>query len=419
MSLLQVDDRLGAQDRELLAEVGATAAGAHASAFLVGGPVRDLLLRREAPDLDVAVEGPIEPVTHALAERLNARVHKTSRFMTATLVLTDGRQLDIARTRTETYPRPGALPVVEPATLAEDLARRDFTANAMAMALDPERFGRLIDPHDGQADVEARQLRVLHERSFEDDPTRMLRAVRFVLRLEFALEPHTAELLARAVRERRAAGLSGARLRNELRVIFHETPARAVAALQRLGLFEAMGLPPASDEACVATARLREAAQALEIDLATVYPMATCLGIYAALSGQRPAELTARLMLHARSRDALLHAAAAVAQPPRVLLEDASASEIFGDLCRMRPEAALAAWTVLDAEGRARLERYWHELRGTCVEISGTDLIAGGHRPGPGFTGALDAALKAKLDEGADREQQLSIALKALRKPSH
>jgi tRNA nucleotidyltransferase (CCA-adding enzyme) len=287
------------------------------------------------------------------------------------------------------------------------------------MALDPERFGRLIDPHDGQADVEARQLRVLHERSFEDDPTRMLRAVRFVLRLEFALEPHTAELLARAVRERRAAGLSGARLRNELRVIFHETPARAVAALQRLGLFEAMGLPPASDEACVATARLREAAQALAIDLTTVYPMATCLGIYAALSGQRPAELTARLMLHARSRDALLHAAGAVAQPPRVLLEDASASEIFGDLCRMRPEAALAAWTVLDAEGRARLERYWHELRGTCVEISGTDLIAGGHRPGPGFTGALDAALKAKLDEGADREQQLSIALKALRKPSH
>ncbi len=418
MSLLQIDDRLGAQDRELLAEVGATAAGAHTTAFLVGGPVRDLLLQREAPDLDVAVEGPIEPITHALADRLNARVHKTSRFMTATLVLPDGRQLDVARTRTETYPRPGALPVVEPATLAEDLARRDFTANAMAMALGRERFGRLIDPHDGQADVEVRQLRVLHERSFEDDPTRMLRAVRFMLRLEFELEAHTAQLLARAVVERRAAGLSGARLRNELRVIFHETPARAVAALQKLGLFEAMGLMQASRQACEATAHIREAAGALGIDLARIYPMATCLGMYAALSGQRAAELTARLMLHARSRDAFLHAAAVVARPPRVLLEDASASETFGELCRMRPEAALAAWTILDRPGRARLERYWHELRGTCVEISGTDLIAGGHRPGPGFTGALDAALKAKLDEGADREQQLSIALKALRKPT-
>jgi len=353
-------------------------------------------------------------VTHALADRLGAHVRKTTEFMTSTLLLADGLELDVARTRMESYPRPGALPVVEPATLADDLVRRDFTANAMAMALDPARFGDLIDPLGGREDVERRVLRVLHECSFEDDPTRMLRAARFMLRLEFGLEARTAELLAQAVEKRRAASVSGARLRNELQCIFREAPARGLATLQELRLFEGMGFAPASPEACEAATLLPRAARALGIDLAAADTVAACLGLYAGLSAQSATELAVRLMPGAGTRDALVQTASLVAEPPVVLTADASASATFFALRGTRPEAAPATWTVLDDAARTRLERYWRELRGASAEIDGADLIALGYEPGPGFAAALEAALVAKLDEGAGRERQLAVARELL-----
>jgi len=398
----------------LLARVGEVALEVGASAFLVGGPVRDLLLGRTAPDLDVAVEGPVEPITRALADRLEATVRNTTEFMTSTLLLADGLELDIARTRTESYPTPGALPVVKPATLADDLTRRDFAANAMAMALDPKGFGELIDPLSGREDVERRQLRVLHDRSFEDDPTRMLRAARFMLRLDFVLETRTEQLLARGVDQRWAASISGARLRNELQCIFRVAPARGLVALHELRLFEGMGLTPAAPAACEAAGLLPRAARALEVDLDDADALAACLGLYAALSAQDASELALRLMLNAPARDALVQAAALVTEPPDALTGQARTSEVFLALRGTRPEAALAAWTVLDDSARARLERYWRELRGASAEIDGADLIAAGYTPGPRFTAALEAGLAAKLDGGADRAAQLAVALNTL-----
>src|SRR4051812_3391282 len=148
-------------------------------AYLVGGAVRDLVLGLDRIDLDVAVEAPGEAVA-ALARRIDpgARVH--DRFGTAT-ALAAGGQVDLAATRAELYPSPGALPQVRPATIAEDLARRDFTVNAMAVPLTAEL--RLVDPHGGLDDLQAARLRVLHDRSFIDDPTRALRAARYAARL--------------------------------------------------------------------------------------------------------------------------------------------------------------------------------------------------------------------------------------------
>jgi len=139
--------------------------------YLVGGAVRDLLLGRGRADIDLVVEGDAA----VLASELEADVISHERFGTAKVRL-DGHDVDIATARSEAYPHPGALPVVEPATLAEDLRRRDFTINAMAIPLRGEP--RLIDPHGGQADLAAKLLRVLHPRSFEDDPTRAIRAAR-------------------------------------------------------------------------------------------------------------------------------------------------------------------------------------------------------------------------------------------------
>jgi tRNA nucleotidyltransferase (CCA-adding enzyme) len=170
------------------------AAAGDRALYLVGGAVRDILLGRSTSDLDFVVEGDSGDAA-AIAERIAPGHVAHEQFGTASVDL-DGVRIDIAMARTETYPSPGALPEVHPATLAEDLGRRDFTINAMAVALDGA--GELIDPHGGEADLEAGLLRVLHERSFIDDPTRALRAARYAARFGFSLDPGTERLLRAA-----------------------------------------------------------------------------------------------------------------------------------------------------------------------------------------------------------------------------
>src|SRR3954451_15132627 len=153
-------------------------------AHLVGGAVRDVLLGGEAVDLDVAVEGDAAAAARTAAERVGGRVREHERFATAT-VEADDLAFDVARARRERYPAPGALPEVEPASLEEDLLRRDFTVNTLAAALGPPTPGELRSAPGALEDLETRRLRVLHDDSFTDDPTRLLRLVRYAARLRF------------------------------------------------------------------------------------------------------------------------------------------------------------------------------------------------------------------------------------------
>lgn len=374
--------------------------------------MRDLLLQRPTPDIDIAVDGPVEPLGRRLADCLDADLRKTTDFMTATIVLPDGREIDLARTRSEYYPAPGALPVVTPADLQADLMRRDFTINAMAMQLAPERFGTLIDPLAAFEDLRARQLRVLHESSFVDDPTRLYRAVRFMLRLGFHLEAHTDDLLRRAVEQRRPALLSGARIRNELSAIFQQSPTRALGAIEELHLLEADGLRRASVEACEAAQSLPAAARALQMNLCAG-AMAANLGIYCGLSRQDPLTLAVRLMLRRATRRSVRQAARLICSPPEALVTGGCDSELYFALQGTSPPAALALWTVLDQHARERLELYWRQLRLVSADIDGNDLAAVGCAPGPCFAAGLQAALQAKLDEGASPERQLAAAIEA------
>lgn len=397
-----------------LRRIGEIAAQNGCRAWLVGGPVRDLILGRSSPDLDIAVEGPVEELASSLAEHLSGRVRKTTDFMTCTLVLPDGTELDIAHARSEYYPEPGALPVVRPAGIEEDLGRRDFTVNAMALALVPDEFGELLDPYGGIDDVKRRLLRVLHDRSFVDDPTRMLRALRFKLRLGFTIEAHTRQLLRRAAEERLLALLSGARLRNELRVIFAEAPTTALRALDDVGLLEAMGFARAHPRAIGLCALLDDATAALELAANEIHWIALCLGVHSAFTDDTPEQLGERLMLQALERADLIQVAHLVAEPPAALLADGPDSRLYFALESMTATVAAAVWTALDPAGRERLQHYWQNLRGESADITGRDLKAAGYEPGPLFTEALRAALTVKLDRGADRETQLRTALEVL-----
>ena len=203
--------------------------------FLAGGAVRDLLLGRPVLDLDLALEGDGPAFAAALGRRLGAAVRFHARFGTATLEVPGGR-VDVAATRRERYAAAGALPSVETgASIDEDLARRDFTIHAMA--LEAGSRARLVDPLGGRDDLRRGLIRVLHPRSFLDDPTRILRAVRYCARLGFRLARPTRKLLAAAVADGALDRISADRLRRELRLILEEPErARAVALLRRLGI---------------------------------------------------------------------------------------------------------------------------------------------------------------------------------------
>ncbi|HVQ54139.1 MAG TPA: polya polymerase, partial [Thermoanaerobaculia bacterium] len=202
--------------------------------------MRDLDLGRPVRDVDLVVEGGGIEFARELSARLEAAVREHGRFGTATLTLGTGEKIDVASTRRETYAHPGALPeVTAGASIEEDLARRDFTINAMALGLWPPR--RRIDPFGGRQDLARGIVRALHARSFLDDPTRGFRAVRYANRLGFRIHPATRREIAAAPALRALGRVSGDRLRREIRLIFEEPRrGRATAQLGALGLARAV-----------------------------------------------------------------------------------------------------------------------------------------------------------------------------------
>ncbi len=229
--------RLPRERLSLLRELGGLADEGGLSLYLVGGVVRDLLLKRENWDLDLTVEGDGIAFARLVADRYGAGLAVFERFATARLVFPDKLKIDIATTRRESYAQPAILPTVQLASIEEDLYRRDFTINAMAIQLNAAQFGRLRDVYGGQRDLRARTIRVLHDGSFEDDPTRIFRAIRFEHRFWFRLERATLRLLAQAASTNLIARLSGPRLQNEILLLFSEhDPVRAIARLAQLKL---------------------------------------------------------------------------------------------------------------------------------------------------------------------------------------
>jgi tRNA nucleotidyltransferase (CCA-adding enzyme) len=212
--------------REFLRPLLEKARATRLPVYLVGGCVRDLMLKKPSLDIDLVVEGPADLFVRAAAKSYKAKVVSHPQFLTHTLRLPKGRHLDIATARTETYPEPATLPVVEPASLQEDLYRRDFSINAMALSLNDGDFGHLWDPFGGAEDLAARRIRVLHADSFKDDPTRIFRAARFGARFGAELEWRTREWLSECLQQQLPAKLSGARLREELVCLITEKDPR-------------------------------------------------------------------------------------------------------------------------------------------------------------------------------------------------
>jgi tRNA nucleotidyltransferase (CCA-adding enzyme) len=393
---------------------------------LIGGATRDLLLGRSPRELDVVVDGDAARFAAELAVRLpkaadeeadrsrETTVHE--RFGTA-LVSFQGGRIDLAARRSESYPAPGALPDVRAGTPEEDLARRDFTVNAIAVALGGSRAGNVRATPNALEDLACERLRVLHERSFLDDPTRLLRLARYRARLGFEPEPRTGELAADALAAGALASVSGARVGSELRLALQEADAvGALGALQKLGVLRA--LPPRLD---FDPALARRALELLPGDARADLELLACLLLGAATrAGEAPlVALLGELEFVAADRDraigaatlapALLERLEGVESPSqlreamhRATLEAVALAGALGE-ARRRPEAAAAA------------RRWLSELRHVRLRITGDDLLAAGIPTGPEIGQRLEAALDLRLDgKLADSpDAQLRAALEA------
>jgi tRNA nucleotidyltransferase (CCA-adding enzyme) len=398
---------------------------------LVGGAVRDLLLGGMPRELDVVVGGQgasfaedVRLFAEELSARLNASLpgagvlagtNEHERFGTA-LVSWDGGRIDIATRRAESYATPGALPDVRAGTQEEDLSRRDFTVNAIAVRLGAAHRGELRAVPDALSDLETGRLRVLHGQSFSDDPTRLLRLARYVARLDFTVEEHTAALARAALGTRALETVSGARVGAELRLALGEADAVAsLAALSELGVLSALH-PQLRFEESVARATLALLGGDGRPDLALlaslVLPLALRVGEDRSEIGQR-AEIVAlldRWDFPAGDRDRVTAAAAVV---PRLIeeLPAAARASTLRAVAQGVPLEGVALAGALGCEGPAR--RWLGDVRHVHLEITGDDLLRAGVAEGPEIGRRLEAVLELRLDgELADgREAELTAAL--------
>ena len=386
---------------QLLRRAGVTAAREGAPLYLVGGSVRDLLLGRPVMDLDLVAEGDGPRIAEALAADLGGRVAARSQFGTAKLVVGD-HTLDVATARLETYVRPGALPTVRPGTLRDDLARRDFTVNAMAAHLDQDTFGAIEDRLGGGADLAQRVLRPLHDRSFVDDATRILRALRYEHRLGFHMDGPTEELVRRDAPY--LSTISGDRVRHEVERICQE--ARPEAPLVRagdLGVLAAL-LPGLAwpEEVHCAVSRARDAGE-------QTAPLLFVALLASSLTPEGGAAFADRLAMPTRWRRIVDHTVALRPTLDALTQEELRPSQIER-LLRGTDEQAVLAWRLLATADlvRKRLASYATDLRHVQPRLNGHDLRDLGAPSGPEMGRLLEELRTAVLDgdvQGREAEE--------------
>jgi len=376
------------------------------SAYLVGGFVRDLILGVKNLDLDIVVEGDGIRFAEIISERLGLKLIRHRRFGTATLVLAKHLKVDIATARRERYPQPAQLPEVTGGTLKDDLLRRDFTINAMAISINRLDFGRFIDFFGGKEDLRHRKIRVLHDLSFIDDPTRILRAIRFEQRYNFKIEPKTLRLLREAVRLKMLEKVQPQRLRDELILILkEEKPLKQLRSIKELVGFSFIS--PGLSLSKKTTTLLNGITQEViwfkkkhprrrQLDIWLIYLMGLLdsLGVdkiklicrqFAFRKGEEKRLLTYR-KLQSRFIGKLSQSKI---KPSRVfgLLEPLSYEVIIFIKAKFKNHNI-----------KKHIENFFQDYNGTRLYISGEDLRSLGLAPGPHYQKIFHRLLNAKLD---------------------
>src|SRR6266536_3481472 len=406
------DELAGLERLAAVFEAVAALSEAYDGVYLVGGTVRDILLGEPSFDVDIAVEGDAIALAQALADALGGRVRAHDKFGTAVVIYGENERVDVVTARTEFYDAPAALPTVEHASIREDLFRRDFTINAMAVSLKGADLGRLVDPFRGRRDLESKTIRVLHNLSFIDDPTRIFRAIRYENRYGFRMDDHTLRLARGTIEMGLVGDLSSARLRDELTALLEEGELEhSILRLAELAADRAIHPHLAADEAAVVLLRrFTELRDRYHLEVPSWR-----LGLAALARKLPPNEVYDWLQrLKVRRRDAERIAAAITVGPRLVerLQKGAEPAEVVALAEPYAPDAPLFALGLADLEP---LHAYFQRLRDVRLEVSGADLAALGLTESPRVGEVLAELRRRKLNGELDgRDSELAAARKLI-----
>ncbi len=413
-----VREQLDREVLNVLKDLGAHAEAMGFEAYAIGGFVRDLLLRRPNLDMDIVVEGDGIEFARLFAEKHGIRARCHGKFNTAVLIFSDSLKVDVASARFEYYQHPGALPVVEASSLRLDLYRRDFTINTLALSINPGDFGHLIDHFGGQRDLKEKTIRVLHNLSFVEDPTRIMRAIRFEQRFGFRIGKQTANLMRGAVKMGLVHKLGGKRFFHEIKlVLMEENPLPALQRMDEYGILSVLSGNLQFDSRrrelfnslknVVSWYRLSFLDEPLEswrvysLGLFCGLPLADLDEIWERLDF--PPTQSRRMVWTFNSVDSLLRGF--------FRLPDHRPSDIYRALQEFNPEEILYMMAKAPSERvRRAISHYLHRYRNVRTELRGRDLKAFGIPPGPVYRLMLDALLDAQLN-GEVKSRQDEIAL--------
>jgi tRNA nucleotidyltransferase (CCA-adding enzyme) len=400
-------ERLPGEILDLLATVGEVAESLGFHAYTVGGFVRDILLYRPNLDIDIVIEGDGIAFAKALAERLGGRVRSHEKFRTAVVVLPDGRKIDVATARLEYYRSPAALPTVEMGSIKFDLYRRDFTVNTLAIKLNPDRFGILIDFFGGQRDLKRKAIRVLHNLSFVEDPTRVFRAVRFEQRFGFKIAKLTSGLIENAVKMGFFEEVSGKRLVSELRLILKEDkPTRALRRLNQFKLLKVIhpkiAYTPGLENLLNSVDKVLTWHKLLFLGDACKKWMVYLLALERSSSQKVAAEFSDRLALNVRHRKFFVDYKIKADQCMKWMefQNNFTNSELYRKLRPFGTEHLLYMMaSTTREEVRKAISHYFTRLRAVTTVLKGNDLKKMGLEPGPVYGEILDSLLDARLNQ--------------------
>ena len=413
-------DRMAARPelQPLLQVVQQLSAG-YRGVYLVGGFVRDVILEEPNTDVDIAVEGEGIEFARRLAAELGGRVRAHTKFNTAVVILDNVKpqlRVDVASTRTEFYDYPAALPTVEHSSIRHDLYRRDFTMNAMAVSLAFHDFGRLLDFFGGLKDIEARVIRVLHNLSFIEDPTRIFRAIRYENRLGFRMDPHTLGLARGCVEMNLVGNLSSARLRDELIWLFSEREVEhTILRIGELGLAPSIHPDLAADS--VTAGLIRRADDAahrfqLEDDIKRWRLRLACLA--RKMEAGQLDLWTGQMKLKRADAERITAAAVLARQATQRLQgQPLSRAQLYDLMVKLPAEGLALAAAGASGPAKEQIELYLAELRHISLDISGKDLIEAGLPESPLLGRVLERVRQMKINgEVGGKGEQLGAALR-------
>ncbi len=413
-----IEERVSPEVREALKMIGEVADEVGFPVYLVGGIVRDLFLRASNLDIDIVVEGDGIVFAGLLVRRAGGRMKTHLKFGTAVVVFANGLKLDIATARLEYYSSPAALPTIELSSIKKDLYRRDFTINTLAVRLNPNHFGELIDFFGGLRDIKDKTIRVLHSLSFVEDPTRVLRAIRFEQRFDFKLSKHTQNLIKTAVNMKLFNRLTGERMFTEIILLFSEAePLKGFLRMKDFDLLKFMHPNlKATAEAERLFAEIGETLtwfRLLYLDLKIERWFVYFMGLTDRMKDPAMDEILERLSVPARMRERVRRSRTAYRDGLYLFYKEPSlpSSRVYDLLAPLDTETILFLMAKAKREkAKKYISHYLTHLRNVKVMLTGEDLKALGIPPGPRYKKLLAELLDAKLDNKVrNRDDELAF----------